>query len=201
VADEDYFLPPSANTLATRAKMAEPCADISLRGENLVEVFNQMRQATGLNIFVNWRALETRGITRTLPITTELTGLTRAQALDKLLREISQPSFGIGYTIDDGVITVSTEEDLAKNTITRVYDIRAALSADHRADDYAKLVRIIQGIEPLTWRDNGGDVGNLRELSGQLIVTQTPRVQRRIAEELAPYQPAHSFPLVSTREK
>src|SRR6185369_4819613 len=35
-----------------------------------------------------------------------------------------------------------------------------------------------------TWKDNGGTVGSLRELSGQLIVTQTPENQRNLVKLL-----------------
>src|SRR5438552_13732122 len=35
-----------------------------------------------------------------------------------------------------------------------------------------------------SWKDNGGTVGSLRELSGQLIVTQTPENQRQLVKLL-----------------
>jgi hypothetical protein len=53
--------------------------------------------------------------------------------------------------------------------------------------DPAKLARLtgkIRAIEPDTWRDAGGHAGSVRELQGQLIVTQTPWVQRVIVYKL-----------------
>ena len=39
-------------------------------------------------------------------------------------------------------------------------------------------------VDPDSWRDNGGSVGSIRELSGQLIVTQTPKNQREVVSLL-----------------
>ena len=142
----------------------------------------------------------------------------------------------LAYTIDEGVISISTEEDLAKNVVTRVYDIRdliinvptsptrptststrrrrrrwwmaavvaaaatcsvaaavvAAASEDRQGPARQELVdAIIKLIEDTvssdSWKDNGGNVGSIRELGGQLIVTQTPENQRslvRLLEQL-----------------
>src|SRR5205823_14256259 len=43
-------------------------------------------------------------------------------------------------------------------------------------DNITKL--ITETVAPDSWRDAGGTVGSLRELQGQLIVTQTPENQR-----------------------
>src|SRR5205823_2704513 len=43
-------------------------------------------------------------------------------------------------------------------------------------DNITKL--ITETVAPDSWRDAGGTVGSVRELSGQLIVTQTPENQR-----------------------
>src|SRR5439155_2391569 len=37
---------------------------------------------------------------------------------------------------------------------------------------------ITQTVAPDSWRDAGGTIGSVRELQGQLIVTQTPENQR-----------------------
>src|SRR5439155_4614282 len=43
-------------------------------------------------------------------------------------------------------------------------------------EDITKL--ITETVAPDSWRDAGGTIGSVRELSGQLIVTQTPENQR-----------------------
>jgi type II secretory pathway component GspD/PulD (secretin) len=106
----------------------------------------------------------------------------------------------LGYVVDDGVITISTAEDLASHVVTRVYEIRDLITehpdapAAGRAEaapqpttqPQAKLVEQVQQliqetVEPQAWRDAGGTIASMRELSGQLIVTATPEMQRSIA--------------------
>ena len=63
-------------------------------------------------------------------------------------------------------------------------------------------MRRFRGIDPLSWRDAGGPVGNIRALQGQLIVTQTPEVHQRIVmelEKLLPGRDQPKLPLSHTR--
>jgi hypothetical protein len=172
-------------------------------GKPLVNVFEAIRTDTGQNVFVNWRALKQARVTRNLPVTTDLSSLTLAEALDKLLAEVGGSQERLGYVVDDGVITVSTQKDLARNTITRVYDVRELLKDPATRDaDLAALTQRVQGFDPLSWKDAGGEIGSIRELSGQLIITQTPEVHKRIAqgmEELMPDQERQQFPMLNTR--
>ena len=57
---------------------------------------------------------------------------------------------------------------------------------DHvRAERVRKLMADITGtVDPMSWRDNTGTLGSIRELSGQLIVTQTPANHERILAKL-----------------
>src|SRR5262249_51551699 len=88
------------------------------------EIIDRLRKSTGANIFVNWRAMETVRVTRELPVTTDLSGLTLEAAVKKLLADVGSDEVRLAYTEDDGVLTITTPRDAAKNTLTRVYDIR-----------------------------------------------------------------------------
>src|SRR5205823_9811617 len=47
------------------------------------------------------------------------------------------------------------------------------------------IIKLIQDtVASESWKDNGGHVGSLRELSGQLIVTQTPENQHQLLKLL-----------------
>jgi bla regulator protein BlaR1 len=46
------------------------------------------------------------------------------------------------------------------------------------------VVRITSSVDPLSWRSNTGAVGSVRELNGQLIVTQTPANHEKIQKLL-----------------
>jgi general secretion pathway protein D len=54
-------------------------------------------------------------------------------------------------------------------------------------DEGVKLITqlILDTISPDSWKDKGGAVGSIREMSGQLIVTQTPEDQEELERLLA----------------
>ena len=65
-------------------------------------------------------------------------------------------------------------------------------------DAIVKLVT--ETVAPDSWRDSGGSVGALRELQGQLIVTQTPENQRALVSLLEQLRETHSIQVtVETR--
>ena len=185
------------------------------------DVIDFLRDVTTANIFVNWRALETAGIDKNAPVTARLKDVKFSKALTTILADVGGGTVKLGYTIDEGVITISTEEDLSKNVATRVYDIRDLIinipdftdapdfnitqantggggrgggggggqslfgggggggrneqAGPTRQELVDSIIKLIQDtVANESWKDNGGTVGSLRELSGQLIVTQTP---------------------------
>src|SRR5205823_170639 len=54
-------------------------------------------------------------------------------------------------------------------------------------------------IDPTTWRDNGGQIGQIRFLAGQLIVTQTEVNQRHVATLLIQLQRRRRLTAVAIR--
>jgi hypothetical protein len=89
------------------------------------------------------------------------------------------------------VVQISTEDELAKYTVIRVYDVRdlverelvlsSKLKKDLASDTSDALIRLIQGtIDPTSWRDNGGSIGSIDALGGALVVTESPQNQDAI---------------------
>jgi general secretion pathway protein D len=226
-----------------QAQLERKLPEINFNGNNFVDVIDFLRDVTSANLFVNWRALETAGITKEAPVTARLKDVKFSKALKTILDDVGGGTVKLSYTIDEGVITISTADDLAKNTATRTYDIRDLLvdvpdfdqvpdlsllatstggtgggggggggggrgggggggggggqglfggqglnqngqggektmTRQERVDAIVKLIQ--ETVDPNSWRDNGGQVGAVKELSGQLIVTQTADNQRQL---------------------
>jgi general secretion pathway protein D len=225
-----------------QAQLERKLPEINFNGNNFVDVIDFLRDVTSANLFVNWRALETAGITKEAPVTARLKDVKFSKALKTILDDVGGGTVKLSYTIDEGVITISTADDLAKNTATRTYDIRDLLvdvpdfdqvpdlsllatstggtgggggggggggrggggggggggqglfggqglnqngqggaktmTREERVDAIVKLIQ--ETVDPNSWRDNGGQVGAVKELSGQLIVTQTADNQRQL---------------------
>ena len=201
---------------ATEAILAKQLPELRFDGVPFTDVVDFLRDTTQANIFVNWTAIEGAGVDKNAPITTRLTNVKFAKVLSIILDSAGGGVARLGYTIDDGVITISTQDDLAKNVQTRTYDIRDLLinvqdfqgsdvqasndsgdaesagqslfgggsnnnNNNNEQDRTSRVEQITQLITDTiasdSWKVNGGLIGAVQELSGQLIVTQTPENQ------------------------
>ena len=88
------------------------------------DALDELRKLGNFNLHVNWRALESAGVGRDTPITSELADVKLEKALSLMLADAGLADVPLGYEIDDGVVTISTQEDLDRRTVTCVYDIR-----------------------------------------------------------------------------
>jgi Flp pilus assembly secretin CpaC/tetratricopeptide (TPR) repeat protein len=230
-----------------RAMLDRQLPDLRFDQVPFTDVIEFLRDSTQANIFVNWRALEAAAIDRNTPISTRLRNVKFSKVLRTILDDVGGGTVKLGYTIDEGVITISTLEDLAQNVDTRVYDIRDLIinvpeftnspdfnlgggngntgglggggfgggggggfgggtsggsglfggntgSGNNNDDEdegptrselVEQIIQLIQDtVASDTWKDNGGTIGAIRELSGQLIVTQTPENQNAISKLL-----------------
>lgn len=91
--------------------------------EQVVDLF---RQIAGVNIVVNWPALEAAGVDKNTQVTISLANVTRKKALEEILSTVSTV-VPLGYIVDEGIVHISTRDELSKKVETRVYDIRDLL--------------------------------------------------------------------------
>src|SRR6185503_19075525 len=115
---------PTAEERAMQAMLDRGVPELNFDAVAFADVVDFLRDVSGANIFVNWKALEAAGVDRTAPVTARLRNIKFSKALTIILDSVSGGTVPLGYTIDDGVITISTGEDLDRNVITRVYDTR-----------------------------------------------------------------------------
>ncbi|MBI1368087.1 MAG: hypothetical protein GC162_05475 [Planctomycetes bacterium] len=97
---------------------------VTFDGNRLENVVEYLRNVTGVNFFVNWRALEGAGIEPGTTVTLNLASVPADKALRLILDQVGGDLVPLGFTIDEGVVTISTVENLGKNTTIRTYDIR-----------------------------------------------------------------------------
>lgn len=98
----------------------------------LIDVLNFVREGSGVNMSVNWVALEFVGITQNSRVTLSLKAVPVEQILALAIDQVSAEQFDkdrAGYQVTDGVVRISTLLELESNTQTRVYDIRDLVAA------------------------------------------------------------------------
>ena len=124
VANEHGAGDSEANTIRQLARVL-PTVQFDAIGFS--DVVDFLRDISGANIFVNWKVLEAAGIDRNTPVTANVHNVKFSKALDLILESVGGGQTKLGYTVDEGVFTISTQEDLGKNVVIRVYDIRDLL--------------------------------------------------------------------------
>lgn len=91
------------------------------------DVVEYLVDTTQANIFVNWPALEGAGVDPNAPVSLRLRNVPFSKVLRSVLDIVGGGVVNLGYTVEEGVITVSTGEELARNTQTKIYLIRDLL--------------------------------------------------------------------------
>ena len=131
-----------------------------------------LRESSGLDIDVNWSALDAVGVSKETPVTLRMKDPTYKQLLLAAL-EATSPKARLGYHIDNGVITVSTFEDLTRTTVTvRAYDV-TDLAQDHGGMTTDQVVaKIKKTVDPDSWQPKG-KTGTVNVLNKHLVVTQS----------------------------
>jgi Flp pilus assembly secretin CpaC len=111
---------------ATQALLDKVMPEANFEGTTFTEAIDFFRDATGANIFVNTRALDAAGVDRATPISLKFHNVKFSKALDTILAMVGGQT-KLAYDIDEGVITISTADQLNQNVVQEVYDIRDLL--------------------------------------------------------------------------
>ena len=180
-----------------RARLEEPVA-LNFEGNKLVNVVDTLREKTGVNFFVNWSALEAAGIEQDTPITLQPGHIPASEALKLVIGQASAGNRGekLGFSVIDGIVTVSTERDLSSVTEVRIYDAKKFI--DETEEDEYSALRIARRITKagdlvIAMKDELSKSQNLdavtvREINNHLIVQATQEQHKTITELLSRLQ-------------
>jgi type II secretory pathway component GspD/PulD (secretin)/tetratricopeptide (TPR) repeat protein len=114
---------------ALQAQLDRHLPEVRFNANALSDVIDFLRDVSGANIYVDWKALEAASIARDAPVTAKLRDIKFSKALELIFKSVEgdDDDHKLGYTVDEGVITISTRKELNKNTVTRRYDINDLL--------------------------------------------------------------------------
>jgi general secretion pathway protein D len=114
---------------ALQAQLDHHLPEVRFNANGLSDVIDFLRDVTGTNIYVDWAALERASIAKDAPVTARLRDIKFSKALELIFKSVEgeDDDHKLGYTLDEGVITISTKKELNKNTVTRKYDINDLL--------------------------------------------------------------------------
>jgi hypothetical protein len=78
----------------------------------LSDVVDFLRDLTNANIFVNWSAFKAAGVDVNTPITGQYRDIPLSNVLDAILKLAGSGKAKLAFALDDGVIVISTEDDI-----------------------------------------------------------------------------------------
>ena len=116
-----------AKSKATAQKLQSTMVKMEFEGQELGFIIDYLRETTDLPIHVKWRALEAVDINARTPVNIKLKNVTAAKALDILLGDLSTGDKKLAYTIDEGLVMISTGADMKGRLVQKTYDIRDML--------------------------------------------------------------------------
>jgi hypothetical protein len=113
----------TASDVAPGRALARRITEVKLTGVALENAIDYVRDLSGANIHVNWRALEQLNVTRQTTVSIKLTDVTARRVLKGLLDDTGMGE-QLTYYIDEGVIEITTREIADNQMITKVYPVQ-----------------------------------------------------------------------------
>ncbi len=110
------------------ARLREP-RRFEFHNRPLVVIIDQLQHETGLNFFVNWAALDSAGIAKDIEPSELIVRESAYEVLEHIVRYINAegPSEPVSFAVIDGVVRISTADDLNSHTVTRMYVLPATV--------------------------------------------------------------------------
>lgn len=116
------FLSSTALAARPRAALNTVLPDLNFAGISLSEALDFLRDVTGTNLHVNWRALEGVGVGRDTALNLRMRNIPMRTVLKLVLSEAGSGDL-LAYYVDGDVIEVTTREIADRDLVTRIYPV------------------------------------------------------------------------------
>jgi len=103
--------------------LSQRIAEVDFEQAELDQVMDWIDSLTPMTVVVRWQVLEDAGIERDKPISMRVRNLRLSQVLWLLMEEIGGPDLKLAYRASGELLILSTEEDLGREMVLRVYDV------------------------------------------------------------------------------
>ena len=126
---QHYRIPPSTLADASRPgprTTGGGVREIDFNGVALRDAIKFLQDLSGQNFHVNWRSLETVGITPDAPVTLKASGISVGKALNLVLEDVNgaRDRFSKAYWIvEDGIVKIATGEMFNRTTKVRTLEV------------------------------------------------------------------------------
>ncbi len=117
--------PETNNDAQIRAALLRVMPEVQLVDQPLEQALQWIASAMNVNVHIQWNLLQNAGVNRDTIINCKVKGLSVERVLRLMFDEIDGP---ISYAVQDGVLVISTPDQLRKHLKTEVYDVRELIA-------------------------------------------------------------------------
>jgi hypothetical protein len=139
VAADDTGPAPRSRIPSTLKYLNERIEQVAFEEAPLDQVMDWLAGLTPMNVVVRWQTLEDAGIERDKPISMDVRNLRLSQVLWMLMDEAGGTDLKLAYRASGELLIISTEEDLGKEMMVRVYDVSDLLVRAQRFTSAPRL--------------------------------------------------------------
>lgn len=122
---------------ALLAQLQQTRVDADYVAEDLARIIQDLREQHDLNIHVSWSVLGEMGVRRDDRLEIRLSDVTLATLFGMILKEAGGADQLLGYTVEGGVLVISSARALTRNTIVRTYDITDLIESGYSMRRFA----------------------------------------------------------------
>jgi len=112
---------------AVLTAMRETRLPVDFDNNALEDVIAFIGNTADLDIDVDWNALADIGVDPDTPVSLRLASVNIEILLDRVLAKASDPVLPASWAVQDGILTITSEDVLRQNTILEIYDINDLL--------------------------------------------------------------------------
>lgn len=166
-------------------KLGFRVAKVEFNSLEFGQVIEFFRTVSGVNIHVNWLALCAVPVDQHTSVSLNLADVTVERVLRLVLADLG-PNAQLAYVVQDGVVTISTKDDLDRMPVVKMYDICDLIEPEAEGNRASRslainsIIDIIKStIDMYSWDPVG--CGQIKELNATLLVTQTRSNHEQIA--------------------
>ncbi len=109
---------------AVLATMRDTRMPVEFNDNAFEDVIAFIGSTTNIDIDVDWESLADIGVDPDSPVALKLRSVQVSVLLDRVLSKVSDPTLPAGWAIQDGILTIASDEVLRLNTVLETYDIR-----------------------------------------------------------------------------
>jgi hypothetical protein len=116
------FRPSPAHAGPITRTLDRALPEMKFTGVTFGEAVDFLRDVSGLNMHVNWKALEEQNVTKDTPINIRLRAVSLRKVLNLLLSEASGGD-NLAWYVDQGVVEITTKDLADKKMYTKIYPV------------------------------------------------------------------------------